>query len=564
MADSSVAPYRTMRRRASFAAITGTSIAFYDFFLYSTAVQLVFAPAFAQSGDPYSRWLIGASPFVGFAARPVGAMLFSHWGDRIGRKSTLIATLLTMGLPTAAIGLVPLHAGIWSGVSLTVFRLLQGIGLGGEWAGSVLLSMEWEPERDRQGFAASLPQLGVPLGLVLGTGILFGARLLLSPDQFAFVGWRLPFLLGLLLVGFGLYIRLGVHETPVFTELAAGRQLERRPVLRVVEEHRPEVALAAMLRMSADVGFYVFTTFAFVYVTQRAGQAGSPAVDRLTNDLVVALLLGSAVAVFAVPMAGKLADWFGRKPVYGAGIAGLALYAWPFFLLLDSRDPGVMVMAMVLALVLHSVQFGPQAAMIAGAFAPQVRYSGASLSYQLAPVVAGGWALPIATLLLQTFHSSLPIALYMVGYCVISAVALRRLRPTPYRYEVALSYAGEDRGYVQQVARALRRKRVPLYYDRDDQASLWGKDLSSHLRAVYGEQSRFVVLFVSQHYAEKAWTRRELRIARERVREECLLPVRLDDTDLPGLSASLAYIDGTRTTPAQLASLIVEKLGRYR
>lgn len=562
MADSSAAPYRTMRRRASFAAVTGTSIAFYDFFLYSTAVQLVFAPAFAQSGDPYSRWLIGASPFVGFAARPLGALLFSHWGDRIGRKSTLIATLLTMGLPTAAIGLVPLQAGIWSGVSLTVCRLLQGIGLGGEWAGSVLLAMEWEPDRDRQGFAASLPQLGVPLGLVLGTGILYVARQLLSPDQFAVLGWRLPFLLGLLLVGFGLYIRLGVHETPVFTELAARRQIEQRPVLRVVTEQRPEIALAALLRMSADVGFYVFTAFATVYVVARYGRGEPAVVDQLTNSVLFAVLLGSAVAVFAVPTAGKLADWFGRKLVYGAGIVGLGLFAWPFFLLLDTGDPGVMILAMVVALLFHSLQFGPQAAMIADGFAPQVRYSGASLSYQLAPVVAGGWAVPIAALLLQTFHTSLPIALYMVGYCVISGVALWLIRPTPFRYEVALSYAGEDRGYVQQVARALRRRRVPLYYDRHDQASLWGKDLSKHLRAVYGEQSRFVVLFISQHYAEKAWTRRELRIARERVSEECLLPVRLDDTDVPGLSASLAYVDGTRTSPAQLASLIVEKLGR--
>jgi hypothetical protein len=223
-----------------------------------------------------------------------------------------------------------------------------------------------------------------------------------------------------------------------------------------------------------------------------------------------------------------------------------------------------MIVAMVVALVLHSVQFGPQAAMIAERFEPPLRYTGSSLSYQLAPVVAGGWVLPIATLLLQTFHTSLPIALYMIGYCAISAAALWWLRRPPYRYEVALSYAGEDRGYVRQVAGALRRKRVRLFYDQHDRAHLWGKDLGEHLHSVYGVRSRFVVLFVSRHYAEKRWPRRELRIAQERAMqqrgEECLLPVRLDDTDVPGLSPTVAYVDGTCTTPVELASLIVEKL----
>lgn len=551
-----------MRRRATAAAIVGTTIAFYDFFLYSSAVQLVFAPALARSGDPGVRWLIGASPFVGFVSRPVGAALFSRLGDRVGRKSALIWTLLAMAGPTALIGLVPVSADLWVAALLTAFRLLQGIGLGGEWAGSVLLAMEWQVDHDRRALAASLPQLGVPAGLVLGTGLLYLVRVLLPADQFALVGWRLPFLFSLLLAGFGLYIRLGVHETPVFTDLLERGRTVPRPLLEALRRHRGQIALSALLRVSADVGFYVFTSFAVVYLATRSPRAA----DRQTSLALVAVVIGSAVAVGAVPLAGALADRFGRKAVYGAGIGGLAVFAWPFFLLLDTGDRGLVVMAMVLALVLHSVQFGPQAAMIAESFPPQVRYSGASLSYQLAPVLAGAWVVPVATLLLQRSDSSLPIALFMVGCCAVSAVALHFLKPTRrYLYDVALSYASEDRAYVAGVADALRRRGVPLFYDRHQQRLLWGKDLAEHLRKVYGGQSRFVVLFVSRHYAVKTWTIEESRIAVARAirqkGEECLLPARFDDTEIPGLSPTLAYVDCRRITPDRLASLIVQKLG---
>lgn len=552
-----------IERRAIAAAITGTSIAFYDFFLYSSAVQLVFAPALARSGDPTGRWLIDVSPFVGFAARPVGAALFSSLGDRVGRKSALIWTLLAMGLPTAFIGFVPLDRGAGTAAFLTLFRFLQGIGLGGEWAGSVLLAMEWESDHDRRALAASLPQLGVPAGLVLGNSLLYLVRLLLPADQFALVGWRLPFLFSLLLVGFALYIRLGVHETPVFTDLLQRRWIVKRPLVEALQRHRGQIALSALLRMSADVAFYVFTGFAGVYLAMRRPAAA----DQMTSLALVAVVVASVVAVPAVPLAGAFADWFGRKVVYGAGIAGLAVFAWPFFLMLDTGDPGLIVAAMVLALVLHSVQFGPQAAMIAEGFPPRVRYSGASLGYQLAPVMAGAWAVPIATLLFQRFHSSFPIAVYMAGYCAVSFVALRFLRPTPsYQYDVALSYASEDRGYVARVADALRRRGVPLFYDRHEHRLLWGKDLAEYLLKVYGDQSRFVVLFVSEHYAAKTWTIEECRIATARAirrkGEECLLPARFDDTEIPGLSPTLAYVDCRHITPERLASLIVQKLGQ--
>jgi MFS family permease len=562
-----------MRRRASVAATVGTTIAVYDFFLYNGAVPLVLAPAVAQSGNASSQWLIAGTSFIGFAGRPLGGALFSHYGDRMGRKSTLIVTLLAMGLSTALIGAVPLHLGVPTVALLTFLRLVQGVGLGGEWAGSVLLAMEWQADRGRRAHAASLPQLGVPLGLVLANGLLYGFRLLLPADQFLLVGWRLPFFCSLPLVAFGLYNRLGVHETPVFTALLPDR-VEPQPVRRALEHHRRQIAIAALLRMSADVGFYVFIGFAGVYLVQQYAR-GRPAVaGSLTTLALIATVVGSIAAIPAIPLSGWLADRLGRRRVYGAGIVGLALYAWPFFLLLDTRDPATVILAMVLALVLHSVQFGPQAAMIAEGFTPAVRYSGASLGYQLAPVVAGAWAPLIAGTLLETFHSSVPIALYMAGYCAVSAVALRLLPRPPrgpdvepasrYRFEVALSYASEDREYVDRVADALRGAGVPLFYDQYVQAHLWGRDLARHLREIYGRESRFVVLFISRSYAAKAWTTRELRFAQaqaiRRRGEDCLLPARIDDTRVPGLSPMIAYVDCRRTTPERLAALVLEKV----
>jgi MFS family permease len=353
---------------------------------------------------------------------------------------------------------------------------------------------------------------------------------------------------------------MGVHETPVFKELLEERRIEPRPVRHVVTHYGWRIVIAAALRVSADVCFYLLITFAVVYVT--AGQG--PRTGELTTLVQGAVVAGSSVAILVIPAAGVLADMVGRKPVYGAGIAGTALFAWPLFLLLDTRSPGPVIAAMVLMFVLHGLQFGPQAAMIAEIFPPRLRYSGASLGYQLAPVVAGAWAMTIGTHLLDWSHASLPIALYLAGCCAVSGIALRLLPQWPYRYEVALSYASEDRAYVGRVAAGLRRAGVSFFYDRHELASSWGQDLKEHLNTVYGGQSRFIVLFVSAHYAAKVWPRQELRVAQaealRRQGQACLLPARLDDTSIPGLSPTIAYVDCRSTTPDELASLIVERL----
>src|SRR5436190_11076031 len=417
-ANAMAAPaVRTQRLRAIVASTVGTTIEWYDFFLYGTAAALVFPKVFFPGSSPYSGILLSfGTQFVGFAARPIGAAIFGHYGDRIGRKATLISTLLLMGIATFLMGLLPSYAAIGAAapILLVILRIAQGIGVGGEWGGSVLMSMEWGKQRWR-GFMASWPQVGVPIGLLLSTGMV---KLMsgVAGSGFDTWGWRVPFLLSIVLVGIGLYVRLRVQESPSFSQLKRQNAIVRRPVWQVIKEQPREIITSAFVRMSEQAPFYLFVTFVLTYGTDHLGLSK----DSLLNNTLVA----AAIGLFSVPFFGYLSDLIGRRLMYGIGIVCIGLYAFPYFGLLNTKVAGLVLLAIVLSLVFHDMQYGPQAALIAESFGPSLRYSGAGLGYQLASVIAGGPAPLIATKILQRTHSSTGVSWYIIGCCVVAFAAL--------------------------------------------------------------------------------------------------------------------------------------------
>jgi MFS family permease len=438
---------RTNRIRAIAASTVGTTIEWYDFFLYGTSAALVFPTVFFPEHTLYSGILLSfGTQFVGFVARPVGALIFGHYGDRIGRKTTLISTLLLMGIATFLMGLLPSYAAIggFAPILLLVLRVAQGIGVGGEWGGSVLMSMEWGKQRWR-GFMASWPQVGVPVGLLLSTGMV---KLMsgVAGSGFDTWGWRVPFLLSIVLVGIGLYVRLRVQESPSFTELKRQEAIVRQPVWQVIKEQPREIACSAFVRMSEQAPFYIFITFVLTYGVDHLGLTK----DSLLNDTLVA----AAIGLFSVPFFGYLSDLIGRKLMYGIGIVCIAVFAFPYYGLLNTKEAGLILLAVVLSLLFHDMQYGPQAALIAESFGPNLRYSGAGLGYQLASVIAGGPAPLIAAAILSATGSSIWISWYLVGCAVIAMIALlfmpgRDVRTAPSRFDAAL-----DRATVPQAEEA--------------------------------------------------------------------------------------------------------------
>ncbi|MCK1524362.1 MULTISPECIES: MFS transporter [unclassified Bradyrhizobium] len=404
-------------RRAVIASTIGTAIEWYDFFLYSTVTGLVFAKLFFPHSDPWVGTLEAFAIYaVGFAARPVGAAIFGHYGDRVGRKSTLIATLLLMGLATAAVAVVPTYAsiGIWGAVILTVLRFIQGVGVGGEWGGSVLMSMEWARNDRSRGLIASWPQFGVPCGLFLANlAVLVFSQM--AGDQFLAWGWRIPFALSIILVGVGLYIRLGILETPVFSRLVAERQVDRTPMLTVIREYPKEILLSAFARMSEQAPFYIFTAFVFSY------GIGTLHVSR--DFLLTAVLSASVLSFVSIPLCGHISDQIGRKNMYMLGAAVTGIFGFVYFAMLNTGSLTIIFLAIILSLIPHDMQYGPQAALIAESFTGRLRYSGSSLGYQLASVIAGGPAPLIATWLYGTFHSATAIAIYIAICAVVTLVA---------------------------------------------------------------------------------------------------------------------------------------------
>jgi MFS family permease len=409
--------HRAQLRRAVIASTVGTTIEWYDFLLYSTVTGLVFGKLFFPRSDPLVGVLEAFAVYtVGFIARPIGAAIFGHYGDRIGRKATLIATLLMTGIATFAVGFVPTYAeiGIWGAVILTVIRFIQGIGVGGEWGGSVLLSMEWARTNAHRGFIASWPQFGGPAGLLLAN-IAVLAFSAISGDQFLVWGWRIPFFLSIAMVAVGLYIRLGILETPAFQQLVAEKKIERVPVFEVIKRQPKSIILTALARMAEQAPAYIYLAFVFAYGTQ--------VLHAPRDFLLSALIAAGVVSFFTIPIAGHLSDRIGRKRMYLIGSVATGIFGFIYFAMLNTGVPAWIFLGIVLSFVPHDLMYGPQAALIAECFTPRLRYSGASLGYQLASVIAGGPAPLIATALLAAFGSGYVIAVYILFCAIVSIVA---------------------------------------------------------------------------------------------------------------------------------------------
>jgi MFS family permease len=404
-------------RKAVIASTVGTAIEWYDFFLYGTAAGLVFGKLYFPNESALAGTLAAfGTYFIGFVGRPVGAAIFGHYGDRIGRKATLIATLLCMGLATFAIAFVPTYSsiGIWGAVLLTVLRAIQGIGVGGEWGGSVLLAMEWSRTHGQRGLVAAWPQFGVPCGLLLST-LAVMAFSKWAGDDFITWGWRVPFALSIILVGIGLWIRLGILETPVFQKLLDTNKIEKAPIVEVIRKQPKQIILSALLRLSEQAPFYVFTAFVFAYTVGTL---------KMPRDFILtAVLVAACVSFFTIPISGHLSDKIGRKNMYLIGVVAMGLFGFLYFGMVDTAVPALVFIAIVLSLIPHDMQYGPQAALIAESFTPRLRYSGASLGYQLASIIAGGPAPIIATALFAAYGSGYAIAGYIAVLAVISFIS---------------------------------------------------------------------------------------------------------------------------------------------
>lgn len=409
--------HRSQLRRAVIASTVGTAIEWYDFFLYGTVAALVFPKLYFPNDDPLVGTLNAFGIYaVGFVARPVGAAIFGHFGDRIGRKATLIATLMLMGIATFLVAFVPGYAsiGIWGAVILTALRLIQGIGVGGEWGGSVLLSMEWARTKGSRGLVASWPQFGVPCGLFL-SNLAFLAFSAYSGDQFITWGWRIPFFLSIILVGIGLWIRLGILETPVFSKLLAEKKIERQPMLEVIRRNWREIILSAFVRLAEQAPFYIFTAYVFAY--------GIGVLKVSREFLLTAVMAASVLSFISIPLSGHISDLIGRKRMYMLGAITVGIFGFVYFGLLNTGSMTLIFVAIFLSLVPHDMMYGPQAALIAESFTGRLRYSGASLGYQLASIIAGGPAPFIATWVFGKYGSGYAIAGYILVCAVITLIA---------------------------------------------------------------------------------------------------------------------------------------------
>ncbi len=430
----SEAEHRRQLRRAIVASTVGTTIEWYDFLLYSIVTGLVFGKLFFPKSDPLVGVLEAFAIYtVGFIARPIGAAIFGHYGDRIGRKAALIATLLITGLSTFAVAFVPGYAvvGIWGAVILTIIRFIQGVGVGGEWGGSVLLAMEWARTNNHRGFIASWPQLGGPAGLLLANlaVLVFSA---ISGDQFLVWGWRIPFLLSIVMVAVGLYIRLGILETPTFRRILAEERIERAPALEVIKRQPREIILAALARMGEQAPAYIYLAFVFAYGTQ--------VLHAPRDFLLTALVAAGLISFVTIPLSGHLSDRFGRKRIYLIGSVATGVFGFIYFAMLNTMVPAWIFLGIVLSFVPHDVMYGPQGALIAECFTPRLRYSGASIGYQLASVIAGGPAPLIATALLAATGSGFAIALY-IAFCAVVSVIATLLLPDYTRRDISQEHA---------------------------------------------------------------------------------------------------------------------------
>ena len=416
---------KTPLRRVVMASLIGTTIEWYDFFLYGSAAALIFNKIFFPTSDPFVGTLYSFGIYaVGFFARPVGGIVFGHYGDRIGRKRLLMLSLILMGVATVLIGCLPTYAqiGVWAPVLLIALRLVQGFAVGGEWGGAVLMAAE-HGDSARRGFWASWPQAGVAAGSLLSAGVLALMAGFQSEADFLAWGWRVPFLLSALLVVVGWYIRNRVAESPMFeAALTEAEVPPKLPAMEVIRERPRAILLGAGLRVGENISYYILTVFSLTYLVDVAAETRSLALN--------ALLIGAAVQFFAIPLFARLSDAIGRRPVYAFGGLGLAAFAFLFFPMLGSGKPALIIAALVLGLVLHSAMYGPQAAFITELFPTRIRYSGVSIAYQLTSIVAGSLAPIVALFLYREYDSYLPVAIYVGVTCAVSGITALLARET--------------------------------------------------------------------------------------------------------------------------------------
>ncbi|MGO4810278.1 MFS transporter [Cupriavidus sp. 2MCAB6] len=410
--------------RLAAASTIGTTLEWYDFTVYNLMAALVFNAVFFPSFDPLTGTILAFSTYaVGYVSRPLGGVLFGHLGDKLGRRFVLVATLVLMGVATGLMGLLPTYMswGIWSPILLVALRFLQGAAIGGEWAGAVLLSME-HGEQHQRGRNASFTQVGPSCGTLLGTGFIAVVSLWLSPEDFQAWGWRIPFLSSVLLVVFGLWLRKGVEETPMFREMEARKSTAKTPIKEVFVDHWRRLLLAGGVRIGSDVLYALVVVFTLTYVTS---------VLHLSRPLALtATMIGAACNAIAVPLFGSLSDRLGRRPVYIAGALLAVVWAFVFFRLMDSAQPLQICAAVVVGLIIHAMMYGPQAAFVTEQFPTRVRYAGSSLAYTLAGIVGGGFAPLIIASLYKSYGSTLAISLYVSAALALTLVALLAARET--------------------------------------------------------------------------------------------------------------------------------------
>ena len=405
-------------RKVIVASLIGTSLEWYDFFLYGTAAALVFNQLFFPEFDPVVGTLLAFSTAaVGFIARPLGGIVFGHFGDRVGRKQVLVITLLLMGVATFLIGALPTYAtiGVAAPILLVTLRFLQGLGLGGEWGGAVLMSLE-HGAPDKRGLNASWPQVGVPVGNLLAAGVLGLLNVVLSEEAFLSWGWRIAFFLSGALVLVGLWIRLTIAESPLFAEVETAGAKAKMPLIEVIRNHPRGLLIAMAARIGTDVAFYTFTLYILTFITTNLELPRSVGLN--------AVLIGSACQLALIPLFGSLSDRYGRRPIYAIGAVSAAIWAFAFFPLLSTRSTPLIILATVIALVTHAAMYGPQAAFIAELFSTELRYSGASLGYQLAGVLGGGIAPIISIALAASFGTALAVSFYVLAMLVLTLIAL--------------------------------------------------------------------------------------------------------------------------------------------